>query len=387
MSNNIYNQFTEELKNLERKDQLRQLNNTETIDGKYVIFNNKKLLNLSSNDYLGIATNKPLYHEFISLFTKQNNILNLSSSSSRLLTGNYAEYINLENQISKSYKQESSLIFNSGYHANTGIIPTISGKDDLIISDKLNHASIIDGIKLSNSTYYRYKHLDYNQLEKILISNRHKYKKTVIISESVFSMDGDIASLSKLVELKEKYNALLYIDEAHAVGVFGKNGLGICEEQNLISKIDIIIGTFGKALASHGAYAVSNDIIRNILINKARTLIFSTALPPITIAWNLFIFKKLRTFDLERKRLFASSKSLRKILLKKNLNSSGNTQIIPIIIGNNSDTVKLSKKIMQAGILAFAVRPPTVPVNTSRIRISLTSNILKEDLNLLENIL
>ncbi len=382
-----YNQYKEELEKLKENSSYRSFKTIEKRDGKYVYIDGTKYLNLSSNDYLGLLSDKELINEFYSDF--HNNIENFQpgSTSSRLLTGNYKLYNQLEDELARIYSSEAALFVNSGYHANIGILPALTSKGDLILSDKLNHASVIDGLKLSDAEYIRYKHLDYNHLEDILEKKRDKYNRVFIVSESIFSMDGDIADLNRLVDIKNKYNTFLYIDEAHAVGVKGENGLGECEAQNVVTDIDIIVGTFGKALASQGAFVITSSIIKEYLVNKMRSLIFTTALPPVVIAWNLFVIKRISSYSDKREHLNNISIKLREELLIKGLNTLGNSNIIPVIIGDNDKTIELSNKLKANGLLAFPVRPPSVPVNSSRLRISLTAELTLDDIKNIPGIL
>ena len=326
------------------------------------------LLDLCSNDYLGLNDNKQLYRKFLHEFEQKE--YKFSSTSSRLLSGNSIEHTFLEQQIAESYQREAALIFNSGYHANAGIIPALTSKRDLIVADKLVHASIIDGTKLSTATTIRYKHLDYDHLELILQKNRNKFDNVFIISESIFSMDGDIADIEKLVELKQIYNCLLYIDEAHAVGVRGNRGLGCADEQNLIPEIDFIVGTFGKALASVGAYVVCDNLFREFLINHARTLIFTTALPPVNLAWTKFIFAQLPELNHKRKAL----KTLG-IQFAELLNIEFESHIVPYIIGSNGDAIAKSQMLKANGFNVLPIRYPTVPKETARLRFSLNAKM------------
>jgi len=375
--NNNYDFYKSEIESIKSKNLYRTLRNISPTGNAEIIFNDQKFLNLSSNDYLGIADNAELLKEFYSELNDEtkSNDFRLGSGSSRLLSGNYNLYEELETELAKAYNSESALVFNSGYHANIGILPATTNKGDLIISDKLNHASIIDGIKLSDADFLRYKHADYKHLEKLLAIKRNAYNKVIIISESIFSMDGDIADLQKLVEIKNKYNAMLYIDEAHAFGTRGKHGLGIAEEQNLISEIDFIVGTFGKAFASQGAFVVCKSVMREFLINKMRSLIFTTSLPPVVVNWNLFLLKKIKGFSKEREKLKLISNILREELNKSGLSIISSSNIIPVILGENSLAEEVAEEMQNHSYYIFAVRPPTVPVGTARLRISLTANI------------
>lgn len=322
------------------------------------------IINLSSNDYLGLQQNKELYEEFLDEISI--NYYRFTAASSRLLTGNSPEYSTLETLLQSMYNRQAALVFNSGYHANCGILPALAGSQDLIIADKLVHASIIDGMRLGQAQYERFRHLDYEHLEKILVENSGKFDNIFIVTESIFSMDGDRANLPLLVELKKKYNALLYIDEAHAVGVYGATGLGLCEEYNAISDCDFIVGTFGKALASVGAYVICDEIFKTYLINHARTLIYTTALPPINLAWSYFILSQLHAFGTQRQKLAKLSADFAKLL-----GVEAQSHIVPYIIGSNTDTIACSNNLQEHGFYVLPIRYPTVAKNTARLRFSL----------------
>ena len=331
------------------------------------------MLNLSSNDYLGLASRTDLREAFFEEWKEKD--YPLSSSSSRLLTGNFTVYTELEQLMAERFNREAALLFNSGYHANTGILPALANKQTLILADKLVHASIMDGILLSGAPFQRYRHNDYNQLETLLKKNAGQYEQLFIVTESIFSMDGDVADLRRLVELKKSYpNVCLYVDEAHAIGVRGKNGLGIAEEQDCIREIDLLVGTFGKALASMGAYVVCSRTIREYLVNCMRPLIFSTALPPTQIAWTRFIFERLPEFSSLREELTLTSHLLSDALEGKGGEIS-ESHIIPYIIGENNDCISKAEELQRKGFYCLPVRPPTVPKGTARIRFSLTADI------------
>ncbi|WP_455639538.1 8-amino-7-oxononanoate synthase [Parabacteroides sp.] len=341
------------------------------------------MLNLSSNDYLGLASRTDLRDAFLDEL--KGSDLPLSSSSSRLLTGNFRAYRKLEQLLCERFGREAALLFNSGYHANTGILPALADKQTLILADKLVHASIIDGILLSGAPFQRYRHNDYEQLETLLQKNSGRYEQIFIVTESIFSMDGDVADLRRLVELKKSYpNVGLYVDEAHAIGVRGRTGLGIAEEQDCLEEIDLLVGTFGKALASMGAYLVCSRMIREYLINRMRPLIFSTALPPAQIAWTQFLFKRLPDFQGKRNRLAETSALLANALKGKGGEISG-SHIIPYIIGENEDCVLRAEELQRKGFYCLPVRPPTVPRGTARIRFSLTAEVTKEQIQALIN--
>ena len=304
----------------------------------------------------------------------------LGSCSSRLLAGDNIVSHHLEEYLAGQYNRQAALLFNSGYHVNIGVLPSILGKNDLILSDKLNHASIHDGLRLCRAKYKRYRHCDYDHLQLLLTQLREKYERVIVVSESVFSMDGDTADLVRLVELKKKFDAMLYLDEAHAVGLYGFKGLGKAEEQGVVDEIDILMGTFGKALAGLGAFVVCDRVIHDYLVNKSRSLIFTTALPPVVLSWNLFIFKKIEQMVAQRNHLVELSNSLRGALREKQLQTAGSTNIVPVIIGDNQKTARLAAEMKKHGYLIFPIRPPAVPQGTARFRLSLMANMKWDDI-------
>lgn len=361
----------QELEVLKSKGQLRSIPNIEAkSDGKIVI-DGKEYINFASNDYLGLSTKDDLRKEFL----KNNNSL-LSTASARLLTGSSPEYKELENTVSKIFNKEAALIFNTGYQCNLGVISALIGRGDVVFSDKLNHASIIDGMQLAQGDFYRYKHFDYDNLEKLLKTKREQYKRAIIVSESVFSMDGDIADIDRLVELKKKYNCMLMIDEAHAFCAVGDTLAGVSFGKD----VDIITATFGKAVGSFGAFCVSSKDIISYLINKARSFIFSTSIPPLNIAWSNWILTEKRDIVIAQKeKLQELTSEVHKLLDTKGIKTPSESQIIPIIIGSNDDTLAISEKLRSEGYYIPAIRPPTVPEGTSRLRISLTADCKLED--------
>lgn len=367
--------YINELNKLKENSSFRSIKNIKEKFLKYIIVDDKKMLNLSSNDYLNLSTDKDLVLEFVDKYKNKNEFI-LSSASARLLTGNSSEYKRLENNFSSLSSKEASLLFNTGYQCNQGVISALISKGDCIFCDKLNHASIISGLKLSQGDHFRYKHLDYDNLEKQLSEKRKNYKNALIVSESVFSMDGDIADIKKLVELKKKYNCLLMLDEAHAFGVFGDNLFGVAQENNLLDEIDIITVTLGKSLASMGAICVSNRVIIDYLINKASTFIFSTALPSINIMWSNFLLEeKFKLLKEKKEKLNSLFKEVHKIY--PTISSS---QIIPVIIGDSLKTKNTALFMQDKGYYVLPINPPTVPLNTSRLRLSLTSDITKDEM-------
>lgn len=359
--------YSEILDHLKANSHFRNIKNFDAKDEKYIFYNGQKLVNLSSNNYLGFADNKKITKEFLN---EVGDKYSFGSASARLLTGTLPVYKELEDLISQLFRKEKTLLFNSGYHANVGINSCIASKGDVIFSDKLNHASIIDGMRLSEGKFFRFPHKNMEALEKLLTRERKNFNNAIIVSESVFSMDGDIADIEKLVELKEKFNCILVLDEAHAFGVFGQNGLGVTEKLGITDKVDLIIGTFGKAIGSMGAFATGSQTLVDYLTNKARSFIFSTALPPINIAFSKWIIENKLPQTLEK----------RQRMLSIGQKAGSESHIIPVIIGGNKETVDTCEILFHNGFFTLPIRPPTVPEGTSRLRLSLTTDITEKEL-------
>ena len=369
--------FKQQLEKLCAQNQYRSIPDL-VHQGRYITRENRKMLNMSSNDYLGLASNENLRQSFLQQYG--DNFPSFTSSSSRLLTGNFPIYTDLEQLIAQRFQRESALLFNSGYHANLGILPALTTTKSLILADKLVHASMIDGIRLSQCEFFRYRHNDYEHLKSLLEKNAGKFDRTFIVTESVFSMDGDVADLKYLVQLKKQFpDTYLYVDEAHAIGVYGKNGLGIAERANVIADIDLLVGTFGKALASMGAYVVCDQILKECLINQMRPLIFSTALPPFNVVWTHFIFERLPQLSKERTYLEQLSAFLRQEVENRTQIMPSQTCIVPYILGENEVTLAKAKDLQEKGYYCLPIRPPTVPKGTSRIRLSLTADMTMDE--------
>lgn len=387
MNADLLDHFATQLDRLKQQGNLRQFT-ANTQQGRYISINNHKMLNLASNDYLGLASDLQLRERF---FDETSNAQRwMSSSSSRLLTGNFPEYEQLEASLSQAFHGRAALLFNSGYHMNIGILPALADSKTLILADKLIHASMIDGIRLSTAKYVRYRHNDLLHLTQLL----HKYheddafERIIVVTESIFSMDGDETDLAELVRIKKQFSkAILYVDEAHAIGVRGEQGLGCAEQYHVIDDIDFLVGTFGKAIASVGGYLICHSIIRDYLINSMRPLIFSTAQPPICMAWTNFIFQKVLKLNTQRQHLQQISQSLQQAVTAKGFDCPSTSHIVPVIIGESVKTVAKAKALQGAGFYIMPVRPPTVPQHSSRLRISLTAHITQPDLDQLVTLL
>lgn len=376
--------YKKDLEKLREDGRLREFRPLTGRNCCRIVYRDREMLNLTSNDYLGLAGDRSLHEKFYSSMADGNLLDNfgLGAASSRLLTGDSENAHLLEETLKDTYKKEACLLFNSGYHANIGILPALLGKNDLILSDKLNHASIMDGMRLSLAQHKRYRHGDYDHLAELLKTHRKDFEKVIIVSESVFSMDGDVADLAKLVALKTEHDCMLYVDEAHGIGLYGPLGLGMAEEQGQLEAIDFLIGTFGKALASVGAFVLCSATLRQYLINRSRSLIFTTALPPVVIYWNHFIFKEMLACNTRRDSLKEISSKLRQSLLKHNLQTNGSTNIVPVMLGDDSLAVALADAMQERGYLVFPVRPPAVPEGTARFRLSLTADMAWSDIEM-----
>lgn len=376
--------YIQSLQKLQAQGRLREFKPLSGRNGCRIVYRGREMLNLTSNDYLGLAGDKSLHEKFYTTRADTNLLddFGLGAASSRLLTGDSIKAHLLEQTVRDTYKKEACLLFNSGYHANIGILPALLGKNDLILSDKLNHASIMDGMRLGPAHHKRYRHCDYAHLGELLKKYRQDFKKVIIVSESVFSMDGDVADLAQLVRLKNEHDCLLYLDEAHALGLYGSQGLGMAEQQGQLDAVDLLVGTFGKALASVGAFVLCSEVMREYLINHSRSLIFTTALPPVVLHWNHFIFNEMLEKNVERSGLKELSTQLRQSLIKHGLRTDGTTNIVPVLLGDDSLAVTLAEAMQERGYLIFPVRPPAVPEGTARFRLSLTADMHWNDIAL-----
>ncbi len=364
--------FKENLQRLKDQGLYRFLKTVESDQGPEITFEGKKYLNFSSNNYLGLANHPALIQAAIEATQKYGT----GSGASRLITGSMSLHQELEEKIAKFKGVEAALLFNSGYHANIGIIPTVVGERDAVFSDELNHASLIDGCRLSKAKTLVYRHNDMEHLEELLVSA--SYVKKLIITDSVFSMDGDLAPLPQIINLAEKYDALVLVDEAHATGVFGKTGRGVVEHFGISSDHPRLIqmGTLGKALGSFGAYVCGARSFVDYLINRARSFIFTTALSPGVAA------SALAAVNLISENLSYKDQ------LWKNVNYFGEklgnkffSPIFPLIIGDSKKTMEASEKLFQTGIWAQGIRPPTVNEGTSRLRLTLMATHTREHLD------
>ena len=389
MNPNLEKKLKEELNELEKNDLLRTVDDLRFISSTKAIDNDgNEFLVFGTNNYLGLT-----HHPYVIKAAKEASEYGTGSTGSRLTTGASYEARELESNISEFKNVESALIFNTGYMTNLGVIYALTKENDVIFSDQLNHASIIDGTRISKAKVRVYKHKDTNDLEKkineeIKVNENENKSNFFIISDGVFSMDGDIAPLPELVEIADKYNCTLIIDEAHATGVIGKNGKGTVEYYkdktgiDLTDSVDLQIGTLSKALASEGGFVCGKQVYIDYLINKSRPFIFSTALSPATIASANAALNLLKENSEEYLNNLNSNTSLmRELLTNAGLNIvDGETPIIPIIIGPADLANKISKELEKEGILVSSIRPPSVPKDMSRLRLTVIATHTKGEI-------
>ena len=359
------NLIAEELQEIKRQGLYRQLRHVEGEQGPTIFLDGQEVLNLSSNNYLGLAN-----HPAIRAAAKEAiDRYACGSGASRLISGNMTLHLELEESIAKLKEAEAALVFNSGFQANVGLLSTLVGEGDVIFSDALNHASIIDGCRLSRAEALIYPHCDLDRLESDLRKTQKNSKK-LIVTETVFSMDGDIAPVREIADLAARHGAGVMVDEAYATGVFGPNGGGIVEEMGLAGKVLIQMGTLGKALGGFGAYVAGSRNLRDLLINRCRSFIFTTSLPPVVIAMAIAAIDIIKKEPQRRRALRDNSKTLREGLERMgfSLGRSG-SQILPLMVGDSAKCMILAERLLQNGVFAQGIRPPSVPPGTSRLRI------------------
>lgn len=369
--------FSDELDALRAEGLYRSMRVINGAQGSHVELEGRQVLLLCSNNYLGLADHPALKRAAV-----EGVEFGVGSGASRLVSGTMDLHEKLETRIAAFKGTEKALLFNSGYAANTGIISALVGRGDAIFSDRLNHASIVDGALLSRAGLHRYPHRDMAALERMLQEKGGKGRR-LIVTDGVFSMDGDIAPLAKLVQLAKQYGALLMVDDAHGSGVLGASGRGSGELCGVLNGIDIHMGTLGKGFGSFGAYAASNGIIRDYLVNKARSFIFSTSLPPAVLAASI---AALEVVDSPEGAQLREKLQANVALFKERLTASGfdtmgsETQIVPIFVGPAKTTMEFSSELLQQGLFVQGIRPPTVPAGSCRLRCTIMATHEAEDL-------
>ena len=357
----------DELEAIKRKALYRRLRRVENDQGPTLILDGREVINFSSNNYLGIAN-----HPALAAAAKQAiERYGCGSGASRLISGNMALHEELETKLARFKGTEAALVFNSGFQANTGILSTLTGEGDVIFSDALNHASIIDGCRLSRAKSIVYAHSDLDQLESAL-KLQVQARRKLIVTETIFSMDGDEAPLGGIVELAEKYGAMVMVDEAHATGIFGSTGAGIVAKLGLGERVAVQMGTLGKALGGFGAYVAGSRALRELLINRCRSFIFTTSLPPVIMAMAMAAIDLVQQEPERREALWKNCRMLQAGLRELGFSvGSGESPILPLVIGDAGKCMQFSARLLEEGIFAQGIRPPTVPAGTSRLRITL----------------
>jgi 8-amino-7-oxononanoate synthase len=362
-----YDSIITELLRIEGAGLYRKLRRVESDQGPTLRLDGREVINFSSNNYLGLANHPSLCKAAKEAIDRYG----CGSGASRLISGNMTLHEELESKIAELKGTEAALVFNSGFQANTGILSTLVGEGDVVLSDALNHASIIDGCRLSRAKVVVYGHCDIDQLERSLRDAPSNARK-LIVTESLFSMDGDEAPLADIVNLAEKHGAMVMVDEAHATGVYEPSGAGLVAKLGLGDRVPIQMGTLGKALGGFGAYVAGSKALRELLINRCRSFIFTTSLPPAVMAMGMAAIDLVMREPERRQALWNNCEGLRAGLKELGYSLGGSqSQILPLMVGDATACMRFSEKLLDGGIFAQGIRPPTVPAGTSRLRITL----------------
>ncbi len=360
----------DQLDALESIDQKRTLAIRESPHvGGQVQFNGKQLVDFGSNDYLGLSANVRL----VDAIKMQAGFVGWGAGASPLISGRGTLHARLEKELAKFKNAESAMLFPTGYSANVGAITALADEGDVIFSDEKNHASIIDGCRLSRAKTFVFRHNDVDHLSS-LISESAQFRRKLIVTDALFSMDGDLARLPQLVDIAKSNQAMLMIDEAHSTGVFGANGRGVAEHFDLESEIDVTVGTLSKALGSHGGFVVGSQKLIDWLTNSARSYIFSTACPDASCMATVAAIEIIRDAPGMGTKLLYRSGEFRDRLIGMGFNvGKSESQIIPVFLGDNNSTMKMKEKLFNAGYFVPAIRPPAIPIGESMLRISLNA--------------
>jgi 8-amino-7-oxononanoate synthase len=375
--------ISDELIKIKNAGLYRELKVVGNAQDTHIEIEGKTFLSFCSNNYLGLANNPSV----IKAVKNAVEEYGWGAGASRLVSGNMSLHESLEDEISRFKGKEAALVFPTGYMANLGAISSLVSNGDLVICDKLNHASIIDGCRLSGADFRVYAHCDMVKLENVLRKST-KYNRKLIVTDSVFSMDGDLAPLPDIVRIAGKHKAMVMVDEAHGTGVFGENGRGVVEHFNLNKEVYIVMGTLSKAIGSLGGYVCGDINLINYLRNKARSFMYTTALPPAVCAASIAGIKLIQNDPSLRESLWRNVRFIKEKLKSLNFSIiSSESPIIPILIGDSQKAVDMSNFLYKKGLLIPAIRPPTVPVNSSRLRMTVMSTHTKEDLERLLEVL
>ena len=375
--------ISDELSKIKESGLYRELKVVENAQDTRIDIEGKTYLSFCSNNYLGLANHPSV----VNAVKKAVDEYGWGACASRLVSGNMTLHEALEKEISRFKRKDAAIVFPTGYMANLGVISSLVSGGDLVISDKLNHASIIDGCRLSGADFRVYAHCNMEKLETIL-KKTSKYNRKLIVTDSVFSMDGDLAPLPDIVRIAKKYNAMVMVDEAHGTGVFGENGRGVVEYFNLDNEVDVVMGTLSKAIGSLGGYVCGDDDLISYLRNKARPFMYTTALPPAVCAASIASINLIQEDPSLREVLWNNVCCIKERLGLLGIDMiSSQSQIIPLLIGDTQKAVDISKLLYERGVLIPAIRPPTVPANSSRLRMTVMSSHTQDDLESLFKVL
>lgn len=373
----MYDILSEEIHTLQERNLLRTLTTVESEQSTRTIVNGKECIIFCSNNYLGLANHPKVKEAAI----RAINTYGVGAGASRLLSGNMKPHEELEEKIANFKGTEAALIFSSGYLANIGILSALMREGDLVLADRLSHASVIDGCRLSGTRLRVYRHKNCEQLSRLL-EKEPETQRSLVITEGVFSMDGDLAPLPGIVECARKTGAWIMVDEAHATGVMGEKGRGTAEHFGVEQKIDVSMGTFGKAFGTFGAYVAGSKDLISFLMNKAKPFIYTTALPPSVAAATSAALHIIEEEPERRKILWENRSYLHEGLTSLGYNTlESESPILPILIGETKRALLVGQRLFEHGVLAPAIRPPTVPQGTSRLRLSVTATHTRRDLD------
>ena len=377
MSGPLDNGLRAELERLEQSGLRRSLRVIESAQGGRVMYAGRSVIMLSSNNYLGLAAHPQVKQAAIAAIKDYG----LGAGASRLVAGSLEPLRRLEANLARLKSAEAALVFGSGYLANLGALTALMGPGDTIFSDELNHASLIDGCRLAKAELRIYRHCDVEHL-KALLEGAGSARRRLIVTDSIFSMDGDFAPLREIVELARRFEAAIMLDEAHAVGVIGPNGAGLAAEFGLEAQIDIQMGTLSKALGAYGAYVAGSSVLIEFLINRARSFIYTTGLPPPIAAAAAAAIAIMRAEPTRIRRLWDNAAHLRRQLEGAGFNFlRTESPILPLLIGAAEDALAMTRRLLEREVYAIAIRPPTVPAGTARLRLTPIADHTRADLD------
>jgi len=370
------NVFLQELRSLKEKNLYRHLRILDDPKGTHASFEGKESLLFCGNDYLGLSR----HPRVIRAAQRALQLYGVGAGASRLISGTSKAHVVLEKKLAKIKGKESALVFGSGFLANLGILTAFAGEQDVILMDKLCHASLVDGARLSKAELRVFPHKNYKKCEELLRSSQGA-RRRILVTETVFSMDGDLADLEELVRLKKKYGALLIVDDAHGTGVLGAHGRGATEEGNFSKKIDLIMGTLSKALGGLGGFVAANKVMTDTLVNFARPFIFATALPPVLCEAAREALCVIEEEPSLRKRLWDNIRQVHRGLLELGLSvGKPESAILPVMVGDEGKAMEVFEKLLGQGIFIPAVRYPTVPKGKARLRVTISAAHTRQDI-------